>query len=460
MKRRFADTKLERYFIFSCIDNPESIKKMMFIDPVVFSDKTFRFVWKYLKENVESPTETSKIGILRALKSQNLAHDSPLVLDDVQGFLKDSEKYPAPLTGHNLEKAGEVLCDLSDSSEVYNILSAARLKIHSSMDNERLLSVLEYVKDKSSFLFQNPEDGSFKELAFNTMRSFSFSGWKDSGFPTGFKKLDDMIHGLQKGSLIVVAGRPGMGKTAFALNVFNNVFSFTAESENKGAVVFFSLEMSAKQLMTRLFGLMAEIPLKNLIDCTLSEEDRSEIYRAFKILEKRAGMFIFDQNRFSCVEKMINKMRALKANHNLQCVFVDYLQLMGSPGKGNGSRVYEIGDITRALKCAAMELGIPIVLMSQLSRNVEERPVKTPRLCDLRDSGTIEQDADIVLMLYREAYYMHMNRPEALDKQYDSWLKRYNLIKKKVELIVAKNRQGESGKEVLKFKDSILSFSD
>ena len=220
-----------------------------------------------------------------------------------------------------------------------------------------------------------------------------------TGLATGFKDLDRLTSGLQKSDLILVAARPSMGKTAFTLNIASNV-----AIREKKAVAFFSLEMSKEQLVQRMLCAEASIDSQKLRIGELEDDDWTKLINAADRLSG-APIFIDDTAGISVLE-MRSKARRLKVEHDLSLIIIDYLQLMqGSGGKGGENRQQEISEISRSLKGLARELGVPVVALSQLSRSVESRQVKKPMLSDLRESGSLEQDADIVAFLYREDYY-------------------------------------------------------
>ena len=256
------------------------------------------------------------------------------------------------------------------------------------------------------------------------------------GLPSGLSAIDNKIHGLNKSDLILLAARPGMGKTSLALNFALNVGKATGKT-----VAIFSLEMSKEQLATRLLSSEALISNGKLITGSLTEADWGRIAQAANTLNQTD--IRIDDNPLLTVADMNAKCRRMD---NLGLVVIDYLQLMTSAGgdsrRGNESRQQAVSDISRMLKIMAKELQVPVVCLSQLSRANEKREDKRPMLSDLRESGAIEQDADIVLFLYRDDYYN-----EASEKR--------NIA----ECIVAKNRHGETGKVELKWLPEYTSFS-
>lgn len=259
-----------------------------------------------------------------------------------------------------------------------------------------------------------------------------------TGLPTGFKDLDKLTSGLQPSDLILIAARPSMGKTAFVLNIAQHI-----AIKEKKAVAFFSLEMSKEQLVQRMLCAEAPIDAQRLRIGELENNDWDKLVRAADRLAA-APIFIDDTAGISVME-MRSKARRLKIEHDLQLIIIDYLQLMqGSTGGSRSeNRQQEISEISRSLKALARELKVPVIALSQLSRSVESRQVKKPMLSDLRESGSLEQDADIVAFIYREDYY----EPET---------ERKNIT----DIIVAKHRNGPVDSVQLFFHKQFTKFSD
>ncbi|MBM4280553.1 MAG: replicative DNA helicase [Deltaproteobacteria bacterium] len=259
-----------------------------------------------------------------------------------------------------------------------------------------------------------------------------------TGLATGFKRLDYMTSGLQPGDLIIVAARPSMGKTAFTLNVAGNVATRLTKP-----VMFFSLEMGAEQLVQRLLGAEARVDISNLRRGRIQQADYSRLAEAVGRLSD-APVFI-DETPSISVTEMRNKCRRQMHETGLSLVMVDYLQLMTGPA-GYDNKAAEVGEISKGLKTLARELGVPVVALSQLNRSVESRNDKRPMMSDLRESGAIEQDADIIMFLYREEYYLKDKTPED----------RVGVA----ELIIAKHRNGAVGTVDLRFLNNITRFED
>ncbi|MBU2700633.1 replicative DNA helicase [Sporomusaceae bacterium BoRhaA] len=274
--------------------------------------------------------------------------------------------------------------------------------------------------------------------AFNKIELLYASKGGITGLPTGFKDLDRLTSGLQPSDLILIAARPSMGKTAFVLNIAQHI-----AIKEKKAVAFFSLEMSKEQLVQRMLCAEAPIDAQRLRIGELEENDWTKLVRASDRLSA-APIFIDDTAGITVLE-MRSKARRLKIEHNLSLIIIDYLQLMqGSSGSGRSeNRQQEISEISRSLKALARELHVPVIALSQLSRSVESRQVKKPMLSDLRESGSLEQDADIVAFLYREDYY----DPETEKKNI-------------TEVIVAKHRNGPVDSIQLFFHKQWTKFVD
>lgn len=254
------------------------------------------------------------------------------------------------------------------------------------------------------------------------------------GIKTGYRDLDNMTAGLQRSDLIILAARPAMGKTTLVTNLAYNVATV-----NKQAVLFFSLEMSKEQLVDRMLADASGVDAWNIRTGNLSDEDFSKLSEAMGEMSE-APIFIDDKPGLSVLE-MRTKARRAAHEHPLGLIIVDYLQLMQGSGKSDGNRVQEVSEISRGLKLIAREMNVPVIALSQLSRSVENRQPQVPQLSDLRESGSIEQDADIVMFIYREAYY----NPET---------ERENIT----DLIIAKHRNGPVGKVELYFHPERLRF--
>jgi replicative DNA helicase len=292
-----------------------------------------------------------------------------------------------------------------------------------------------------------------------------------SGIATRFSGLDAKMGGLQASDLIVLAGRPSMGKTSLATNIAFNVARARFQSlmqkpdlaptdpSHDGAVVgFFSLEMSAEQLATRILSEQAGIPSEKIRRGMISEAEFKQLVTASQ--EMASIPLYIDQTGGISIAQLSARARRLKRQHGLGLLIVDYLQLMTGSSKRGDNRVQEVSEITNGLKALAKELSVPIMALSQLSRAVENRDDKRPQLADLRESGSIEQDADIVMFVYREEYYLERLKPQEGTAEFPDWQNKMNSLMGKAEVIIGKQRHGPIGTVEMQFEGSVTRFSD
>ena len=283
-----------------------------------------------------------------------------------------------------------------------------------------------------------------------------------SGITTGYIDLDAKLSGFQNSDLVIIAGRPSMGKTAFAINLaFNAAYELYEKNKEEKilpSVGFLSLEMPAEQLSTRLLSMKAEIESSLLTSGRINEADYNKLRLQGEILSK-IPIFIDDTPALS-IASIRAKARRLKRRHNLGMLFVDYLQLVRGTAASIGNRVLEIGEITQGLKAIAKELNIPVIALSQLSRAVEQREDKKPLLSDLRESGSIEQDADIVMFLYREEYYLLRQQPEPGGPKHDEWAQKISKAYNKLEIVIAKHRNGPIGEVPLYYEAALSKIAN
>jgi len=291
---------------------------------------------------------------------------------------------------------------------------------------------------------------------------------KLSGIATGLRDLDTKMGGLQPSDLIIIAGRPGMGKTSLATNIAYNIarahqadlqVDGTMKTVNGGIVGFFSCEMSAEQLATRIIAERTGISSSSIRRGGISEADFEKI-RDYSI-ELQSLPFYVDETGGLSISQLTARARRLKRQKGLDLIVIDYIQLLSGSGKrGTDNRVQEITEITTSLKALAKELNVPVIALSQLSRQVESRDDKRPQLSDLRESGSIEQDADVVMFVYREEYYLANKEPRAGTPEYEKWMLDMSLVHGKAEVIIGKQRHGPTGTVDLQFDGSVTRFSD
>ncbi|MGG4267757.1 replicative DNA helicase [Peribacillus simplex] len=293
-------------------------------------------------------------------------------------------------------------------------------------------TIMEVAQRKNSGAFQNIKDvlvATYDNIEILTNRKGDVTG-----IPTGFAELDRMTAGFQRNDLIIVGARPSVGKTAFALNIAQNVATKTEEN-----VAIFSLEMGAEQLVMRMLCAEGNINAQNLRTGSLTDEDWRKLTMAMGSLSN-AGIYIDDTPGVR-IGEIRSKCRRLKQEHGLGMILIDYLQLIQGDGRSGDNRQQEVSEISRSLKALARELKVPVIALSQLSRGVEQRQDKRPMMSDIRESGSIEQDADIVAFLYRDDYY---------DKESEN--------KNIIEIIIAKQRNGPVGTVSLAFVKEYNKF--
>jgi replicative DNA helicase len=333
------------------------------------------------------------------------------------------------------------------------------------------------IEDAERRLFELAEsgqyDGGFHDFAnaINTAIDMASAAYQRdgglSGIATGIHALDTRMGGLQQSDLVVIAGRPGMGKTSLATNIaFNIAHAYrsdvaadgTQTAVDGGIVGFFSLEMSAEQLATRIISEQAEVPSSKIRRGDINEADFEKLAGCAQEMQ-RLPLYIDETGGLS-IAQLAARARRLKRQRGLDILIIDYIQLMQGHKRSGDNRVQEVTEITTGLKALAKELNIPIIALSQLSRQVENRDDKRPQLSDLRESGSIEQDADVVLFVFREEYYVQSREPDTGDPKYVEWQEKYDKVKGKAEVIIAKQRHGPTGSAKLGFQAMFTRFSD
>ena len=316
-------------------------------------------------------------------------------------------------------------------------------------------------------LFDLAEKGSFKsslikfDEAMRQTIEMASNAYKNEegivGVPTGLKDLDDRLGGLHKSDLIIIAGRPSMGKTALATNIAFYAAKKIQESGEKSSIAFFSLEMSSEQLSTRILAEQSRIKSNDIRRGKISEEQFDKFIETSKDISE-LPLYI-DETPAITIAALSNRARRIKRLYGLNMVVIDYIQLMRASNSNYG-RVQEISEITQGLKALAKELAVPVLALSQLSRAVEQRDDKKPQLSDLRESGSIEQDADVVMFVYREAYYLQGKEPRPATVEHAEWQAKMNEVSHLAELIIQKQRHGPTGNVMLEFEAMFTKFKD
>ena len=325
------------------------------------------------------------------------------------------------------------------------------------------------IEDSEKLLYELAEKGS----SYSSLISFdkalrqtidmASAAYKNEegivGVPTGLRDLDDRLGGLHKSDLIIIAGRPGMGKTALATNIaFNAAQKLQDSGKEKASVAFFSLEMSSEQLSTRILAEQSKIKSNDIRRGRISDEQFDRFLETSKNISE-LPLYI-DETPALTIAAMSNRARRIKRLHGLDLIIVDYIQLMRGSLNYKDGRVQEVSEITQGLKAIAKELSIPVVALSQLSRQVEQRDNKKPQLSDLRESGSIEQDADVVMFVYRESYYLENKEPKPATVEHAEWQAKMNEVSNLAELIIGKQRHGPTGNIFLEFEAMFTKFKD
>ena len=278
------------------------------------------------------------------------------------------------------------------------------------------------------------------------------------GVPTGLTDLDSRLGGLHKQDLVIIAGRPSMGKTALATNIAFHAAKNIEKKKSKSTIAFFSLEMSSEQLSTRILSEQSRIRSNDIRRGKVSEKEFEQFIETSKNISE-LPLYI-DETPAITIAAISNRSRRIKRLFGLELIVVDYIQLMRSSGKKEYNRVQEISEITQGLKALAKELNVPVLALSQLSRAVEQRDDKKPQLADLRESGSIEQDADIVMFVFRESYYLQNKEPTVGSIEHAEWQTKMNEISHLADIMISKQRHGPTGNVKVEFEQMYTKFKD
>ena len=348
------------------------------------------------------------------------------------------------------------------------LIKISETVLNDSSNKDSISSGENIIEDTEKSLFDLAERGHFNRsfLKFDsalkqTIEMATKAYQNDEGIvgvPTGLTDLDSKLGGMHKQDLVIIAGRPSMGKTALATNIAFHAAQNIQKKKLKSSVAFFSLEMSSEQLSTRILSEQSKI--------------RSNDIRRGKVAEKEFEQFIetskniadlplyIDETPAITIAAISNRSRRIKRLFGLDLIVVDYIQLMKSGNIRNEGRVQEISEITQGLKALAKQLNVPVLALSQLSRQVEQRDDKKPQLSDLRESGSIEQDADVVMFVYREAYYLERKEPSLGSIEHAEWQQKMDDISHLAEIMIGKQRHGPTGNVKVEFEAQYTKFKD
>jgi replicative DNA helicase len=374
----------------------------------------------------------------------------------------------------NAEDYGRTIYDLAIRR---NLIGIGEDMVNVAYDAPVESSPRDQIEEAERRLYELAEtgryDGGFQRFsdALTTAIDVAAAAYKRdgklSGIATGLADLDRQMGGLQPSDLVILAGRPGMGKTALATNIaFNIAQAYQGEKQpdgavktvNGGIVGFFSLEMSAEQLATRIIAEQSGVPSYKIRRGDIREDEFYKITDAAR--EMQAIPFYIDQTGGISIAQLAARARRLKRQRGLDMLVVDYLQLLSGSSKKGENRVQELTEITTGLKALAKELAVPIIALSQLSRQVEQRDDKRPQLSDLRESGSIEQDADVVLFVFREEYYIKNKEPKPGTEEHFKWQTDMDQAHGRAEVIIGKQRHGPTGTVQLAFQADVTRFAN
>ena len=367
----------------------------------------------------------------------------------------------------NTTEYGKLIYDLYQRREILKISDEITNEANSFDLESNASQIIEKAEVKLYNLSSTGEaNQDFKKFSMSLVEAINSaeSAYKRegqlSGIPTGFTDLDQLLGGFHKTDLLILAGRPSMGKTALATNIaFKMVKAKSMDDENKKNIIgFFSLEMSSEQLATRILAEDSSISSEKIRRGQLNSNDFQKIVKSSQVLGD-LSLYIDDSPNLS-ISALRTRARRLKRKYGLDAIVIDYLQLIRPSLSRPDNRVLEIAEMTRNLKSLAKELSIPVLCLSQLSRQVEQRDDKRPQLSDLRESGAIEQDADVVMFIYREEYYTERKEPSPGTEDYQKWQEKMAKIHNVAEVLVAKQRHGPIGKVNLHFEGSTTKFSN
>ncbi len=365
---------------------------------------------------------------------------------------------------------GRIIYDLSLRRD---LISLGEEMITTAYDSGLDYAAVEQIEEAENKLFHLASEG-FSERGFLNISDTIASSLTSidramkspdhiTGVTSGLVDLDAKLSGFHKSDLVIIAGRPSMGKTAFAINLAVNACKALFEKKRTKedtlpSVGVFSLEMSSEQLSTRMLSMYTKIDSSALRSGKVNEQHYNELRAQAQMLSELP--FFIDDTPALSISAIRTRARRLKRKNNLGILFIDYLQLIRGSSSTSENRVQEISEITQGLKALAKELGIPIIALSQLSRAVEQRDDKRPMLSDLRESGSIEQDADIVMFIYREEYYLSRRQPTPGTDKHNEWLETLNKVHNVAEIIIAKHRNGPVGTVQLFYDNRYSKFKD
>ncbi|MCP1197995.1 replicative DNA helicase [Notoacmeibacter sp. MSK16QG-6] len=449
------------------VNNDAFYRVSDFLKPVHFHDPLHRKIYEVSGELIRMGKSANPVTLKTFLPADQLIGEMT-----VSQYL--ARLAAEAVTIINAEDYGRGIYDLSTRRALIGI---GEDMVNVAFDAPVDAPPQQQIEDAERRLFELAEtgryDGGFEAFSDALATAIDMAGaayQRDghlSGISTGFIDIDRKLGGLQPSDLVILAGRPAMGKTSLATNIAHNIAAAyeaapqadgSVKPAQGGVVGFFSLEMSSEQLATRIISEQARISSSKIRRGEITEADFDKLIACSQMMQ-RTPLYI-DQTGGISIAALAARARRLKRQRGLDVIVIDYLQLMQGSSKSQGNRVQELTEITTGLKALAKELNTPVIALSQLSRQVESRDDKRPQLSDLRESGSIEQDADVVLFVYRDEYYMQNREPEFGTPEHEEWQQKFDRVRGKAELIIAKQRHGPTGTVDLAFEGEFTKFSD
>ncbi len=455
-----ANIEAEQALIGSILVNNDIIDEISsIIKPITFYDPAHIKIYEVVQNLNNKGMIANPITLKNFFEKDNM-------LDDVGGteYLVKLTRFSA--SAKQAVDYAKIIHEMYLRRELVMISDQLSSDTLNAGDKEKNAESIIEKTEKS--LYELAERGSFSQsfLKFNfaldqTIEMATMAMQSEQGIvgvPTGLTELDEKLGGLHKSDLIIIAGRPSMGKTALATNIAYNVSQNILKKQEKSSVAFFSLEMSSEQLSTRILSEQAKIKSNDIRRGKVTEE---EINRYIETSRNIYDLPLYiDETPAITISSLSNRARRIKRLFGLSLIVVDYIQLMRASLSKNEGRVQEISEITQGLKALAKELSVPVLALSQLSRAVEQRDDKQPQLADLRESGSIEQDADVVMFVYREEYYLERKQPKLGSIEHAEWQSKMNDVNGLADIILGKQRHGPTGTVKVEFEGIYTKFKD
>jgi len=463
------NVEVEQALLGAMLINNEAFYRVSdFLQPDHFFEPVHRRIYQVAGELIRASKVASPVTIKTFLPAD-------LAIGDINLAQYVARLAAEATTIINAEDYGRIIYDLAIRRA---LIGVGEEMVNVAYDSPVDKPPREQIEDAEKRLFDLAERGNYGsgfhafETALLTAIDMASAAYQRdghlSGLATGLDDLDRLMGGLQPSDLIILAGRPGMGKSSLATNIGFNIArnwrgevqaDGTTKTVDGGIVGFFSLEMSSEQLATRIIAEQSGVSSADIRRGRITEEQFSHIVAAAREMN-RVPLYL-DQTGGLTIGQLSARARRLKRQRGLDLLIVDYIQLLqGSHRRGADNRVQEVTEITNQLKALAKELNVPILALSQLSRQVESRDDKRPQLSDLRESGSIEQDADVVLFVFREEYYLKNKEPKPGTIEYEQWQDEMSQVHGIAEVIIGKQRHGPTGTVRLLFEDRLTRFSN